>query len=231
MLAITGGKGGCGKTTTALGLARALARDGADPLVVDADTDLPDIHLLAAVDREPTWDRLASGQSPERLCQRVPWLGGVAVLPGGTQERLGQALRRLSDWHGPVLVDCAAGAGPPAVTPLRHADRSVLTTVNAPEALSDGAKAARIAAQLDAPPVVTVIRSEQPPSELGFDGGAVTRLPSVDVGTTTARAVETVLHDPQVQTAYRRAATTLRVGRSGEPIFSNDTGGGMFNGA
>ena len=40
MLEIAGGKGGCGKTTTALGLAAALARGGdTTPLVADFDHD------------------------------------------------------------------------------------------------------------------------------------------------------------------------------------------------
>ena len=49
MIAVTGGKGGSGKTTTTVGLTRALARRGASVVAVDADWDLPN---LAAVARE-----------------------------------------------------------------------------------------------------------------------------------------------------------------------------------
>jgi septum site-determining protein MinD len=51
MLVIAGGKGGCGKTTTALGLAAVLAERGAPAVVADADRDMPDLHALAGVRR------------------------------------------------------------------------------------------------------------------------------------------------------------------------------------
>ncbi|MFW6000490.1 MAG: AAA family ATPase, partial [Halorubrum sp.] len=39
MIAVAGGKGGSGKTTTTLGLARALSRRGAPVVAADADWD------------------------------------------------------------------------------------------------------------------------------------------------------------------------------------------------
>lgn len=56
MLAIAGGKGGCGKTTTALGLGAALP---GQPVVVDADWDLPNLHRLAA--RYAAWGETSGG--------------------------------------------------------------------------------------------------------------------------------------------------------------------------
>lgn len=51
MLAIAGGKGGCGKTTTTLGLARAHPDR---VLAADLDWDMPNLHALAGVDlRQP----------------------------------------------------------------------------------------------------------------------------------------------------------------------------------
>lgn len=83
MLAIAGGKGGCGKTTTALGVAAALP---GRPVVADADWDLPNLHRLAATYREDG----GAGKEPERdratsrgdvMPLRVDGLGDLAVLP------------------------------------------------------------------------------------------------------------------------------------------------------
>ena len=48
MLAVAGGKGGSGKTTTTVGLARALARRGASVVAADADWDLPNLTTAAS---------------------------------------------------------------------------------------------------------------------------------------------------------------------------------------
>src|SRR6056297_615748 len=69
MLAIAGGKGGCGKTTTAVGLARAFASLGADPLVVDADLDMPDLHHRTGVDREPGIAAAVEHTDPRTVAQ------------------------------------------------------------------------------------------------------------------------------------------------------------------
>ncbi|RDZ49114.1 CDP-4-dehydro-6-deoxy-D-gulose 4-reductase, partial [Haloferax sp. Atlit-10N] len=44
MLAIAGGKGGCGKTTIALGVGQALGTPTRPALVVDTDRDMPNLH-------------------------------------------------------------------------------------------------------------------------------------------------------------------------------------------
>lgn len=90
MLAIAGGKGGCGKTTTALGVGAALP---GRPLVVDADWDLPNLHRLATVyrdgdgegdgtplqDARATRGTTASTVDPEPV--RIDRLGELAVVP------------------------------------------------------------------------------------------------------------------------------------------------------
>jgi len=215
MIAITGGKGGSGKSTTTLGLARALAIGGDDPLVVDADTDLPDLHLLAGVDRKPSWDSL--GESPlECVTQRAPALGGIAVLPAGDDRALPAMLARVTAWQGPVLVDCPAGAGPDATRPLRRADRSVLATGQEPESLTDVAKTARVARRLDAPPLAALVRTADSVGRLPFDCPHVESVPCVDIQRTPERALDAILSHPGVRCAHRRVADAVRRSAGGE---------------
>lgn len=202
MLAITGGKGGAGKTTATLGLAQALATRGGSPLVVDADTDLPDLHLLADVDREPTAAALADGRPSETVAQHSPTVPGVRVVPAGPQARTGEALRHAGEWPGPVLVDCPAGASADATVPLRHCDGSVLVTVARPQTLADAAKTARMAERLDASPVAALVRGTR--ESLPFSVPHVERAPSVTVDDHPARP-RTVLRDPR----YRLACESL----------------------
>ena len=159
MLAVTGGKGGCGKTTTALGLARTLARRGTEPLVLDADCDMPDLHHLAGIERADGVDALARGAPLARVCRHPAAFPGVAVVTAGRPGRTGPALRATRGWGGPVLVDCPAGVGPDATRPLRHADAALVVSTDDPQSLGDTRRTITAARQLDAPPAGVLLRT------------------------------------------------------------------------
>lgn len=179
MLAIAGGKGGCGKTTTTLGLATALSRtaasptDGelppsvAPPLAVDADWDMPNLHALAGVDREPTLEDAESGEATPHVADGFQLLPAPHDPPRGHDAAVSllDSVRSIADEEQPVLVDCPAGAGPDAAAPLRAADEALLVSEPTPESLRDAAKTGAMAQQLDAPicgVVLTRINDELP---------------------------------------------------------------------
>lgn len=145
MLAVAGGKGGCGKTTTTLGLARAV--DG-PVLAVDADVGMPNLHALAGVDREPTLD---DGQAAAQSAGE-----GVAVLPAPREIDPTVGLARL-DGDRPVLVDCPAGASPDAVAPLQAADGAVLVSTACAASLRGAAKTAAMARAVGTPVLGVVL--------------------------------------------------------------------------
>jgi len=159
MLAIAGGKGGCGKTTTALGIARALGRSRASPpLVADADVEMPDIHVVADVPPRPGLRAVARGESIDAVA-RGTRLSGVSAVPAGGIDiaALPDALERTRAWTGPTLVDCPAGAARDAAVPLRFADRTLLVTTPDERCIRDTIKTAAMARTLDAPTVGVVV--------------------------------------------------------------------------
>jgi len=169
MLAIAGGKGGCGKTTTAVGLARGLASLGTRPLVVDADLDMPDLHHRTGVDRQPGIAAAVERGEPRVVAQCGGRFPEIDVLPCGgadmaTAASLFERLGAGGDGgrHSePVLLDCPAGASPDAAAPLRAADRTVLVSTPRERSLRDAAKTAAMARELDAPlAAVVLVRSE-----------------------------------------------------------------------
>jgi septum site-determining protein MinD len=180
MLAIAGGKGGSGKTTTALGVAMALGRAGESPLVVDADVDMPDLHVLAGVDPEPGAGDLDTGVPIERVRQPWPALPTVGIVAAGEADRLGVTLDRLTGWHGPVIVDCPGGAGPDSAVPLRACDESLLVTTDAPQALADTAKTATVARELDAAPLAALVRDSSTGARKYLDCSRILSVPDID---------------------------------------------------
>lgn len=228
MLAIAGGKGGCGKTTTALGLAAALARDGAAPVVADADRDAPDLGLLA--DATPSSD--ATAQAADRPLQSIArestTFPDVSVVPAPASLSDGDfhaALVRFAADDRPVICDCPAGASRDAVVPLRASDEVLLAATLAPASLRDAAKTAAMADRLGVDVAGTVLtrvpawatRNEGGADSVGnpvrqgivrrverlVDAPVVGGVPAVD---RTGRAV---LGHPVVRASYDRLATAL----------------------
>lgn len=177
MIAVAGGKGGSGKTTTTLGLARALSRRGAPVVAADADWDLPNLARLAAetasgpaaVDAgnrpaEPDAQTVVDavrGAEPVRADRSAPTVLAAPDAPrsvdaGATFDALDGA---TAD-GAPVLLDSPAGASPDVAAPLRAADGALLATPLRRAALRDAAKTAAIARRLDAPPVGAVVIGE-----------------------------------------------------------------------
>jgi septum site-determining protein MinD len=192
MLAIAGGKGGSGKTTTALGLACVMVRQGGEPIVVDCDCDMPDLHHLLDIDRTNGVDTLAGGGSIESACQSSTNAPGVRCLTAGNRSNLDAALERLSEWHGTVIVDCPPGVGPDAVRPLRHARDALVVSTDQPESLADAQTTARTARQLGTTVAGTIIRATADDSQPQWtDKSPVVAVDSVESPLTNPQTRET----------------------------------------
>ncbi|WP_436923046.1 DUF7125 family protein [Halosimplex amylolyticum] len=154
MIAIAGAKGGSGKTTTTLGLAAAFARSGVETLAVDADRQLPDLHVRAGVEREPTVAALDRETSWHSLAQEFPGTSGAHVLPGQKPTEnveLDAALEWLNAGATEVLLDCPSGAGPDVVEAIALADGVVVVTTDSDQSLDAAATTIDIARRLDVP--------------------------------------------------------------------------------
>ncbi|WP_281193968.1 MinD/ParA family protein [Halorubrum sp. F4] len=114
MIAVAGGKGGSGKTTTTVGLARALSRRGAPVVAADADWDLPNLAELA----DETGTPVATPESPrsgavesETLEAKSTGSGSVgsgSIEPGGrsTVTQVARGKRPVPvDRCAPVVLD------------------------------------------------------------------------------------------------------------------------------
>lgn len=195
MLAIAGGKGGCGKTTTTLGLAAAI--DG-ETRVVDADRDMPNLHALAGVPRRPD----------DSTPHRHPEYDRVSVSPApaggdGCDDPTARLRRIRAEADGTVLVDCPAGAGPDAAAPLRVCDGALVVSSLCAPSLRDAAKTASMARTLGTPVVGAVLtRARVAPSGVSdlFDCPVVGRVPE---------SSPPVLEDAAVRRAYEDVAAEL----------------------
>ncbi len=133
LIAIAGAKGGCGKSVTTLGLAAAFARVGTPALAVDADRQLPNLHVLAEVDREPTLAAVAEGDDVQATAQRSVRSADVGVLPAAKPAAgidFAAVADRLEFESIQTLIDCPSGAGPDVVEPLSVADGVIVVSTD-----------------------------------------------------------------------------------------------------
>ena len=120
VVAVTGGKGGVGKSTVAVGLATAFALDGARTLMVDTDLGMADLNLLLGVaPSKSLLDALAGTPVEDVLVaahglQLLPAQNGsfaLATMSDRARARALELCHQLSDRFDTLVFDIAGGIG------------------------------------------------------------------------------------------------------------------------
>lgn len=137
VVALAGGSGGVGTSTSALGLATAAARRGLRSLLIDLDSTGGGIDLLCGVEQDPgwRWPRLSSaegflgdlrGELP--VSDEVELIamgrGDEHVVPGPAA--VAAVLRSAARSHDFIVADLGGGTDPGARQCRLLADRTVL---------------------------------------------------------------------------------------------------------
>jgi flagellar biosynthesis protein FlhG len=142
-IAVSGGKGGVGKSTIALNLAIAYSQLGARTLMVDTDLGMADLNLLLGVaPNKSVLDALSGTPIDEVLVSAhgialLPALNGsylLSTLGPAAQRRVLDLVSSLAERFDTLVVDIAAGIGQ-AQTTFAGATADAIVVVN-PEPLS-----------------------------------------------------------------------------------------------
>ncbi len=157
VLTIAGGKGGVGKTTTAINIGAVLEEHGYDTVVVDADLGMANLgEMLGAEHEETIHDVLAGNSTVSAALTKAP--GGLTIIPGeqsleafaeADPAKLRKVIKTLKNSFDVVLVDTGAGLSHETTVPLGLADGIVLVTTPDDVAVNDTIKTADLAERVD----------------------------------------------------------------------------------
>jgi len=148
VIAVTGGKGGVGKTSVCANLGVSLARRGHETMVFDADLGLANLQVLLGLKpRQNLSDVVDGSLALEEIILSGP--AGVKVIPGASgvsrmaslsraeQAGLVQAFSALTMPVDYLLVDTAAGITPEVVGFARAAQEVVVVACDEPASMTD----------------------------------------------------------------------------------------------
>ena len=148
VIAVTGGKGGVGKSNIACNLGLAFCQMKKRVLLLDADLSLANIDVLLGITPRLNLSHVIRGEkSIEEILVEGP--EGISIIPGGSgieelsnisegqMERVFEAFARLYPAPDVLIIDTAAGIHPNVIQFLLAADQTIVVTTPEPTAYTD----------------------------------------------------------------------------------------------
>jgi flagellar biosynthesis protein FlhG len=148
VIAVTGGKGGVGKTTVSANLAVAIAAQGRDVMLVDADLGMANVDVILGLHTRFHLGHVVKGEctleeaivtGPHGL-QIVPAASGIkhmANLPGSEQAGIIRAFSDLFHRVELLVIDTAAGLHDSVLTFSQAAHHVVVVVCDEPASITD----------------------------------------------------------------------------------------------
>jgi len=160
MIVITSGKGGVGKTTTAINLGAAINYFGGDVLVLDGNLSTPNVGIhLNSPEVPVTLNHVLQGKADvfEAIYEHE---SGMKIIPSSLSlreskkikpEKLKEFKKEFGKHSEYVLVDSSAGLGSEALSAIELADELIVVTNPEMPAITDALKTIKIAEQMKKP--------------------------------------------------------------------------------
>ncbi|MDO8622722.1 MAG: cell division ATPase MinD [archaeon] len=157
LIVITSGKGGVGKTTTAVNLGAAINFFEEDVLVIDSNLTTPNVGLhLGSPEVPVNLNHVLSGKAEpyEAIYEHE---SGMKIMPSSLSikelkkidpERLKDLRKEFKKLSNYVIMDSAAGLGDEALAVIGIADEIIIVTNPELPAITDALKTIKLAEQM-----------------------------------------------------------------------------------
>lgn len=154
IIVITSGKGGVGKTTTAINLGAAINFFEKDVLVIDANLSTPNVGIHLNSPEVPINLNHVLLEKAEAFEAVYVHESGMKIMPASLSikelkkikpekiKEFKNDFKKLSDY---ILLDCAAGLGNEALSVMEMADELIIVTNPEMPAITDALKTIKLA--------------------------------------------------------------------------------------
>ncbi len=154
IIVITSGKGGVGKTTSAINLGAAINYFGGDALVIDGNLTTPNVgihlgspeapvnlnHLLTK--KADVFEAVYEHESGLKIMPSSLSIKELSKIKPEKLKEFREEFKKISEY---VILDSAAGLGNEALSAIRAADELIIITNPEMPAITDALKAIKIA--------------------------------------------------------------------------------------
>jgi septum site-determining protein MinD len=158
LIVITSGKGGVGKTTTAVNLGAAINYFGKDVLIIDSNLTTPNVGLHFGSPEVPVNLNHVLQRKADPYEAVYEHESGIKIMPSSLSlkelkkiksEKLKDFKKEFSRISEYIIVDSAAGLGEEAISAIEMSDQLIIVTNPELPAVTDALKVIKMAEQIN----------------------------------------------------------------------------------